>query len=210
LVTTNQDAVRIDRKLQEMLGGRERTFRSFDSPILDHPSDHLAVNIADRAIESLNRKTPQGFPEHIIRVKKGSIVMLIRNIDVNAGLCNGTRMQVIACTDDTITLLHINGPRAERGETFVLYRSKLVTGGEQRELQTGAVKWQRIQFPIRPGFVLTMNKAQGKIKHNYIFKKKIFFKDKHWKKWALCWTGPKCFNMVNFMWLLLGLKFVKA
>jgi ATP-dependent DNA helicase PIF1 len=179
LVTTNQDAVRIDRKLQEMLSGREKIFRSFDSPIIDDPTDHLAVNIADRAIESLNRKTPQGFPEHIIRVKLGSIVMLIRNIDVNAGLCNGTRMQVIDCTDDTITLLHINGPRAERGETFVLYRSKFVTGAEQRQLQTGAVKWQRIQFPIRPGFVLTMNKAQGKQIYNINFFKVLSFKDKH-------------------------------
>jgi hypothetical protein len=160
-VTTNQEAVKIDRKLQEMMGGREKIFRSFDSPVIDDPADNLAVNIHDRAIESLNRKTPQGFPEHIVRIKEGSIVMLIRNIDVDSGLCNGTRMQVVTWTDDTITLRHINGPRAERGEIFVLYRSILVTGGEQRELQTGAVKWQRIQFPIRPGFILTINKSQG-------------------------------------------------
>jgi ATP-dependent DNA helicase PIF1 len=200
LVTTNQDAVRIDNQLQGMMHGREMIFRSYDSPVIDDPADHLAVNIADRAIESLNRKTPQGFPEHSIRIKEGSIVMLIRNIDVDDGLCNGTRMQVVTWTDNTITLRYINGPRAERGEIFVLYRSVLTTGGEQRELQTGGVKWQRTQFPIRPGFVLTINKAQGK--YDFVYFIYFLTQVKHWKKLEWFLIEPKSSSMGNCMWLL--------
>jgi len=39
-------------------------------------------------------KTPSGIPPHKLRLKKGCIVILLRNINVNQGHCNGTRMVV--------------------------------------------------------------------------------------------------------------------
>lgn len=67
----------------------------------------------------------------------------------------------MACLDDAIKIRYINGPRAERGEEYVLHRWRFIYGGEERILQTGGVPWQRVQFPLRPGFVLTIHKAQG-------------------------------------------------
>ena len=45
--------------------------------------------------EFLNSIEGYGLPANQLRVKIGSIVMLIRNLNLKKGLCNGTRLQVI-------------------------------------------------------------------------------------------------------------------
>lgn len=44
--------------------------------------------------EFLNRRTPLGMPPHQLHLKKGAIIMLLRNQDVKNCLCNGTRFVV--------------------------------------------------------------------------------------------------------------------
>ena len=43
----------------------------------------------------LNSLEGYGLPPHILKVKIGSIVMLLRNLNLKMGLCNGTRLQVV-------------------------------------------------------------------------------------------------------------------
>ena len=43
-------------------------------------------------IEYLNRLTPSGYPEHIISLKKGIPLMLLRNLCPKEGFCNGTKL----------------------------------------------------------------------------------------------------------------------
>ncbi|KAK6763802.1 hypothetical protein RB195_024217 [Necator americanus] len=45
-------------------------------------------------VEYLNTLEPTGMPPHELLLKKGAIVMLLRNLDVVNGLCNGTRLRV--------------------------------------------------------------------------------------------------------------------
>ena len=87
--------------------------------------------------------------------------MLILNISVEHGLCNGTRMRVEAWGEHNILLSHINGIRAARKEQYLVHRCVFRMTEGEGEQQLGTVKWVREQFPIRPGFVLTINKAQG-------------------------------------------------
>lgn len=95
LTTTNSEAERINDQLLASFAGAERTYNSLDSPINeDHPEDALAVNVGDRAIENIIKKTPGDLPPHTLRLKVGSIVMIIVNVSVELGLCNGTRVQV--------------------------------------------------------------------------------------------------------------------
>lgn len=47
------------------------------------------------ALEFLNSLTPlSGMPEHRLCLKVGSIIMLLRNLDIESGICNGTRLIV--------------------------------------------------------------------------------------------------------------------
>lgn len=63
--------------------------------------------------------------------------------------------------DDTIVCRHLNKRR--ENERFTLYRYRFTFGGEAKKTRNdeGGIKWQRIQFPIRPAFAMTVNKSQG-------------------------------------------------
>ncbi|GJY71242.1 DNA helicase [Tanacetum coccineum] len=47
-------------------------------------------------MEYLNTITFPGFPPHELQLKVGSPIMLLRNVNLSGGLCNGTRMIVIS------------------------------------------------------------------------------------------------------------------
>ena len=59
---------------------------SIDSCELDDEEERL-----NYPLEFLNSVTPNGLPPYQLDLKIGAIVMLIRNINMNQGLCNGTR-----------------------------------------------------------------------------------------------------------------------
>ena len=44
--------------------------------------------------EFLNSLTPNGLPRHKLKLKVDAIVVLLRNLNLNEGLCNGTRLSV--------------------------------------------------------------------------------------------------------------------
>lgn len=95
LCPTNAEAIRINDQLLNQFSGEEITFKSIDEVMMEDNNNRLGISVpGDSCIENFNRKTPSDLPPHELRIKKGSIVMLIRNIDVTEGLCNGTRMQV--------------------------------------------------------------------------------------------------------------------
>jgi hypothetical protein len=105
--------------------------------------------------EWLNEQTPSGMPPHKLQLKVGAIVMLLRNLHVSNGLCNGTRMIVEDFSEHSITCRLISGSRT--GELVVLCRMDLLSDPES-ELP---VCLRRRQFPIRLAFSMTINKSQG-------------------------------------------------
>ena len=87
-------------------------------------------------------------------------MMICKNISVMDGLCNGTRVQITRiCTDNLLECRHIYGPR--QGETFLISKTVFENSeGKVGDKET-PFKWKRTQFPLRPGFVMTVNKSQG-------------------------------------------------
>jgi ATP-dependent DNA helicase PIF1 len=100
-------------------------------------------------------------PPHELVVKIGAIMMIVRNISIPKGLCNGTRVQIVGFGKDIIHCRYIYGPR--KGRQFELARFRFKFGGpdDPDRDRYGGVQWERLQFPLRPGFVLTTNKSQG-------------------------------------------------
>ena len=47
-------------------------------------------------VEFFNRLTPLGMPVHCLKLKIGAVTMLLINLDLKAGNCNGTRLKIRA------------------------------------------------------------------------------------------------------------------
>ncbi|VDP25960.1 unnamed protein product [Heligmosomoides polygyrus] len=93
--------------------------------------------------EFLNKMTPTGMPPHALHLKVGCIVMLLRNIDVRNGLCNGTRLIFAS------TLWVRKGSEVLLPKIDCYFSHNL------------PFRLRRRQFPIRLSFAMTINKSQG-------------------------------------------------
>ena len=131
------------------LQGEARTYFSMDSAICD--SDEEANNYP---IEFLNSITPSGMPTHRLVLKKSAIVMLIRNLDIRKGLCNGTRLIICNLHDNVLDAQVLNGPN--QGQRVLIPRLKLAPSDVSLPFTLC-----RIQFPVRLAYCMTINKSQG-------------------------------------------------
>ena len=82
--------------------------------------------------------------------------MLIRNLDLSQGLCNGTRVQVVKITDNMLVCRILSGPRADSQQTYMIPKVKFEYGNAAHHR---GIRFQRIQFPVRPIFAMTINKV---------------------------------------------------
>ncbi|XP_044005535.1 uncharacterized protein LOC122850453 [Aphidius gifuensis] len=101
-------------------------------------------------LETLN---PPNLPPHELRLRKHTVVMLIRNLSVNEGLCNGTRLQVLDCSNHLLRCKISTGDK--RGEIVFINRITLYSDDAY------PFEFGRRQFPIKLAFAMTINKSQG-------------------------------------------------
>jgi hypothetical protein len=80
--------------------------------------------------------------------------MLIKNLDVAQGLCNGTRMQIVSAKENTLRCRLLTGTRVG---TEVLIPKIKFTFGDQP--QHRGIRFTRLQFPVRLCFGMTVNKV---------------------------------------------------
>ncbi|ONM24697.1 hypothetical protein ZEAMMB73_Zm00001d006675 [Zea mays] len=86
LSTRNDWVDMINAKMINRFQGEHMVYHSFDSA-MDDPHNYYPP-------EFLNTLTPNGLPPHVLKLKIGCHVILLRNIDPANGLCNGTRLVV--------------------------------------------------------------------------------------------------------------------
>ena len=86
LSTRNERVDMINMKMIGSFRGDEMVYHSFDSAI-DDPHNYYPS-------EFLNTLTPNGLPPHVLKLKIGCPIILLRNIDHANGLRNGTRLVV--------------------------------------------------------------------------------------------------------------------
>lgn len=80
--------------------------------------------------------------------------MLLRNLCVLYGLCNGTRLIVEECYEDSVHAQILYG--SHKGEVYLIPRIYFEYNGEKLSYQL-----TRIQLPLRLAFAMTINKSQG-------------------------------------------------
>lgn len=141
-----------DDILDEM-DGPLREFASADSFVSE--SGHESVDqFTDEYMHSL---TPSGYPRHILRLKKGAIVMLLRNLDVERGLTNGTRMIVLDMSRSHI-LVCVIVTGLFKGQKVLIPKIPIINKDTNLGLPCSL---RRVQFPLRLAFAMTINKSQG-------------------------------------------------
>ena len=102
----------------------------------------------------LDSMNVSGFPLHELELKERALVMLLRNIDVNSGLCYGTTMKVISITTKILKVQITN--RSHIGDYALIPRIQLSPSDSILSF-----KLSRRQFPIKLCFAMTISKAQG-------------------------------------------------
>ena len=93
-------------------------------------------------------------PPHELILKRGTIVLLIRNLNPKKGLYNGTRLLITNLENNFITGKILND--CNKGEIVNLPRIDLAPSET-----TLPFTLKRRQFPVIPAFAMTINKSQG-------------------------------------------------
>ncbi|KEH16156.1 putative DNA helicase [Medicago truncatula] len=157
LAPKNDDVDKINDYMLSLIPGDQKTYLSFDAPYslntdIDNPDDVHTT-------EFLNTITALGLPNHIVKLKVGVPVMLLRNIDHSSGLCNGTRLIITKMGKYVLEGKVISGSNI--GHKVYIPRLSLTPDDIRIPF-----KFQRRQFPLTVSFAMTINKSQGQsLKH---------------------------------------------
>ncbi|XP_054274451.1 uncharacterized protein LOC128994153 [Macrosteles quadrilineatus] len=148
LAPLNRDVDNINNEIIQIIPGQETIYKSFDS-VKDEPDGALKF-----PTEFLNSIEISDLPPHELRLKNNVVIMLLRNLDVTEGLCNGTRLIVTELCPNIIKAKIITGSHS--GRDVHIPRVTL----DSSKCQLGC-SLQRHQFPVRPAFAMTIHKSQG-------------------------------------------------
>lgn len=152
LAPTNELTDSINDYMVPLVHGKEKEYLSSDT-IDKSTAQHEAYDLL-YPIEFLNSINGNNFPQHRIVLKPGVPIMLLRNLNQRAGLCNGTRLIVTSVGEWTVEAKIMNGRQGN--QTFAIPRITLTLKSN---------KWpfvlQRRQYPIRVCYAMTINKSQG-------------------------------------------------
>jgi len=162
------DAVdHVNEFLLSLVSGDEKEYISSDSVCKSDENSELESEWF--TTEFLNDIKCSGIPNHRLRFKVGCSVMLMRNIDQAARLCNGTRLIVDNLGKNFIGAIVITGKNV--GEKVTIPRMSLAPSDPGLPF-----KFTRRQFPLTLCFAMTINKSQGQsLSHIGIYLSKPVF-----------------------------------
>ena len=152
LAPTNSIVDQINDYMLDLMPGEEKTYLSYDTTETQNGFGDAIDDV--HTPEFLNTINVSGLPRHKIRLKIGVPIMLLRNIDLKLGLCNGTRLIITRMGKFVLEGKVISGSNI--GEKVFIPRLSLSPSDVKIPF-----KFQRRQFPISVSFAMTINKSQG-------------------------------------------------
>jgi hypothetical protein len=152
LCARNETVREINEHIMTQIQGEEVIYRSLDTVCKTTTSNSRVENMCPT--EFLNNLKFPGIPDHQLKLKVGLPVMILRNINQAAGLCNGTRMTITQLGNKFIEAQIITGTHV--GEK--VYIPRIIMSPSES-------KWpfvvKRRQYPLSVCFAMTINKSQG-------------------------------------------------
>lgn len=147
LCAKNDDVDAFNNLCTKYFPGVATKYYSADSIVKDS-QQHLYTT------ELLNTLNFSGLPTHEIILKVGMPIILLRNIAPADGLCNGTRL---CCRRFFPRLIEAEISLGEFEKNIVyIPRMPLIPSDDSIPFD-----FRRVQFPIKPAFAMTINRAQG-------------------------------------------------
>ena len=150
LSSTNKAVLELNEKVLQCVQSPAECKHSIDTPMGNDNEDTYMI-----PTEFLHLLTPPGMPPHSLTMKVNGIYMLLRNMNVEAGQCNGSRFIVKQILPHSIHCELIQDDLSLPASTFILPR---ITSTPPKHYP---FQFKRRQFPIRPAFAMTINKSQG-------------------------------------------------
>ena len=132
----------------KLFPGEERLYRSIDSIQDSEHRDGLYPG------EFMNSLTSSSLPQHEIKLKIGCPIMLMRNLNISAGLANGTRLTIVRMHTHVLECQIVNG--SCQGNIVIIPRITLYSSESDLPFTL-----RRLQFPIRLSTAMTINNSQG-------------------------------------------------
>ncbi|XP_011870653.1 PREDICTED: ATP-dependent DNA helicase PIF7-like, partial [Vollenhovia emeryi] len=109
LSARNADVDEINKRVVELLDiSEERIYTSTDSTENSGNNDDIDEVLLP---EYLNTLSPSSLPPYELRLRPNCIIMLIRNLNINEGLCNGTRLMIIELADHLLKCKILTGDK---------------------------------------------------------------------------------------------------
>uniref|UniRef100_A0A915DGA1 ATP-dependent DNA helicase n=1 Tax=Ditylenchus dipsaci TaxID=166011 RepID=A0A915DGA1_9BILA len=149
LAPLNVNVDKINAKVLHMLNRNPVEYASIDTAESNKTNSDDNIQMA----EYLATINPPELPPHILKLTKHAIVMLIRNLSISRGLCNGTRLMIISMQKHVLECKILTGDKA--GKTVFIPRSTITCENKYQ------FTLHRHQFPIKLAFAMTINKSQG-------------------------------------------------
>ncbi|GAU49007.1 hypothetical protein TSUD_284940 [Trifolium subterraneum] len=152
LASTIECVDSINDYVLSLMPGEETEYLSANS--VDRLEIHDEAVVRLFTPEFLASLRTSGLPNHSIKLKVGTPIMLMRNLNQYSGLCNGTRMIVTKHAQHVLEAKVIGG----KYHGNIIFLPRIDMSPSQ---SPWPFKLNRRQFPVIVSFAMTINKSQG-------------------------------------------------